>query len=85
MVKGFDRVLEDRLFQALPATLTTVEKVEVLPSPREMDPRLLAWKGASVLGKLETANELWIKPLEWELMGRKVLRDKALFVWQSKD
>ncbi|GJJ75622.1 actin-related protein 8 [Entomortierella parvispora] len=85
MVKGFDRVLEDRLFQALPATLTTVEKVEVLPSPREMDPRLLVWKGASVLGKLETANELWIKPLEWELMGRKVLRDKALFVWQSKD
>ncbi|KAG0056438.1 actin-like protein arp8 [Gryganskiella cystojenkinii] len=85
MVKGFDRVLEDRLFQALPATLTTVEKVEVLPSPREMDPRLLVWKGASVLGKLETANELWIKPLEWELMGRKILRDKALFVWQSKE
>ncbi|KAF9199589.1 actin-like protein arp8 [Haplosporangium sp. Z 27] len=84
MVKGFDRVLEDRLFQALPATLTTVEKVEVLPSPRDMDPRLLVWKGASVLGKLETAKELWIKPLEWELMGRKILRDKALFVW-SKD
>ncbi|KAG0209940.1 actin-like protein arp8 [Mortierella sp. GBA30] len=84
MVKGFDRVLEDRLFQALPATLTTVEKVEVLPSPREMDPRLLVWKGGSVLGKLDSAKELWIKPLEWELQGRKVLRDKALFVW-SKD
>ncbi|KAI1313897.1 actin-like protein arp8 [Mortierella claussenii] len=84
MIKGFDRVLEDRLFQALPATLTTVEKVEVLPSPRDMDPRLLVWKGASVLGKLETAKELWIKPLEWQLMGRKVLRDKSLFVW-SKD
>ncbi|KAI7817063.1 hypothetical protein BC939DRAFT_467095 [Gamsiella multidivaricata] len=84
MVQGFDRVLEDRLFQALPATLTTVEKVEVLPSPRDMDPRLLVWKGASVLGKLETAKELWIKPLEWELMGRKALRDKSLFVW-SKD
>ncbi|KAF9438414.1 actin-like protein arp8 [Entomortierella beljakovae] len=79
MIKGFDRVLEDRLFQALPATLTTVEKVEVLPSPRDMDPRLLVWKGASVLGKLETAKEMWIKPLEWDLMGRKILRDKALF------
>ncbi|KAF9106031.1 actin-like protein arp8 [Mortierella sp. GBA35] len=85
MIQGFDRVLEDRLFQALPATLTTVEKVEVLPAPREMDPRLLVWKGGSVLGKLETARELWIKPLEWELLGRKVLRDKALFVWSSKD
>ncbi|KAF9355791.1 actin-like protein arp8 [Mortierella sp. AD094] len=84
MIKGFDRVLEDRLFQALPATLTTVEKVEVLPSPRDMDPRLLVWKGASVLGKLETAKELWIKPLEWELMGRKILRDKALFVWSKE-
>ncbi|KAF9908532.1 actin-like protein arp8 [Lobosporangium transversale] len=84
MIKGFDRVLEDRLFQALPATLTTVEKVEVLPSPRDMDPRLLVWKGGSVLSKLETAKEMWIKPLEWELMGRKVLRDKSLFVW-SKD
>ncbi|KAF9121879.1 actin-like protein arp8 [Mortierella sp. 14UC] len=85
MVQGFDRVLEDRLFQALPATLTTVEKVEVLPAPREMDPRLLVWKGGSVLGKLDSARELWIKPLEWELLGRKVLRDKALFVWSSKD
>ncbi|KAI8603230.1 hypothetical protein EDD21DRAFT_302599 [Dissophora ornata] len=84
LVKGFDRVLEDRLFQALPATLTTVEKVEVLPSPRDMDPRLLVWKGASVMGKLEMAKELWIKPLEWDLMGRKALRDKSLFVW-SKD
>ncbi|KAK3817305.1 MAG: hypothetical protein J3Q66DRAFT_282815 [Benniella sp.] len=84
MIQGFDRVLEDRLFQALPATLTTVEKVEVLPSPRDMDPRLLVWKGASVLGKLESARELWIKPLEWELQGRKVLRDKSLFYW-SKD
>lgn len=72
------------LFQALPATLTTVEKVEVLPSPREMDPRLLVWKGGSVLGKLESSKELWIKPLEWALQGRRVLRDKALFVW-SKD
>ncbi|KAG0335020.1 actin-like protein arp8 [Podila horticola] len=81
MIKGFDHVLEDRLFQALPATLTTVEKVEVLPSPREMDPRLLVWKGGSVLGKLETAKELWIKPLEWELLGHKILRDRALFVW----
>ncbi|KAG0380447.1 actin-like protein arp8 [Mortierella sp. AD032] len=85
MIQGFDRVLEDRLFQALPATLTTVEKVEVLPAPREMDPRLLVWKGGSVLGKLDSARELWIKPLEWELLGRKVLRDKALFVWSSKD
>ncbi|KAG0291215.1 actin-like protein arp8 [Dissophora globulifera] len=84
LIKGFNRVLEDRLFQALPATLTTVEKVEVLPSPRDMDPRLLVWKGASVLGKLEMAKELWVKPLEWEHMGRKVLRDKSLFVW-SKD
>lgn len=73
------------MFQALPATLTTVEKVEVLPAPREMDPRLLVWKGGSVLGKLDSARELWIKPLEWELLGRKVLRDKALFVWSSKD
>ncbi|KAI8349577.1 hypothetical protein B0O80DRAFT_417516 [Mortierella sp. GBAus27b] len=81
MIQGFDRVLEDRLFQALPATLTTVEKVEVLPSPRDMDPRLLVWKGGSVLGKLESARELWIKPLEWELQGRKVLRDKSLFFW----
>ncbi|KAF9934530.1 actin-like protein arp8 [Linnemannia zychae] len=85
MIQGFDRVLEDRLFQALPATLTTVEKVEVLPAPREMDPRLLVWKGGSVLGKLDSSRELWIKPLEWELLGRKVLRDKALFVWSSKD
>ncbi|KAF9191928.1 actin-like protein arp8 [Haplosporangium sp. Z 767] len=83
MVQGFDRVLEDRLFQALPATLTTVEKVEVLPSPRDMDPRLLVWKGGSVVGKLEAAKELWIKSLEWEVFGSKVLRERALFSWSD--
>ncbi|KAF9973378.1 actin-like protein arp8 [Actinomortierella ambigua] len=82
MTPGFDRVLEDRLFQALPASLTTVEKVEVLPSPRDLDPRLLVWKGASVLSKLDTAKELWIKPQEWLLLGKKILRERALFAWQ---
>lgn len=52
----------------------------MLPAPRELDPRLLMWKGASVLSKLETAKEMWIGEQEWSEMGSRCLRERALFV-----
>jgi actin-related protein 8 len=58
-----------------------VEKVEILPAPRELDPRLLVWKGAYVLSKLESTNDMWIGEKEWNEVGVRCLRDRMLFVW----
>lgn len=42
-----------------------MEKVQVVPAPKDIDPRVLTWKGAAVLAKLEAVNDMWITPRDW--------------------
>lgn len=42
-----------------------MEKVQIIPPPKEVDPRVLAWKGASVLGKMDGVSDLWVTPSDW--------------------
>ncbi|KAL0093135.1 hypothetical protein F4703DRAFT_1902984 [Phycomyces blakesleeanus] len=79
MIGNFNRVLEDRVLSTSIAQSLYIEKVEVLPAPRELDPRLLVWKGASVLSKLEIAKEMWIGLEEWDQVGARCLKDRTLF------
>ncbi|CAG8595939.1 3792_t:CDS:10 [Diversispora eburnea] len=76
LIPGIHKMLEERL-----SVRQASDKFEVLGSPRDMDPRLLAWKGGSVMSKLEIVSELWINSGEWEELGVRCLREKALFVW----
>ncbi|CAG8798761.1 34906_t:CDS:2, partial [Racocetra persica] len=78
LISGIHKMLENRIFSR---TLPFTDKFEILGSPRDLDPRLLAWKGGSVMSKLEIVNELWINSNEWEELGVRCLREKALFVW----
>lgn len=55
-----------------------IENVEVLPAPRELDPQLLVWKGASVLCKLDVAKDMWIGDFEWSEVGSRLLRDRSM-------
>jgi actin-related protein 8 len=42
-----------------------MEKVQVIPPPRDVDPRVLIWKGAAVLGKMDSVADLWVTASEW--------------------
>lgn len=42
-----------------------MEKVQIIPLPKDVDPRVLAWKGAAVLGKMDSVSDLWITALDW--------------------
>lgn len=42
-----------------------MEKVQIIPAPKEVDPRILAWKGAAVLGKMEAVTDLWVTAADW--------------------
>ena len=42
-----------------------MEKVQIIPPPKEVDPRVLTWKGAAVLGKMDSVSELWVTPSDW--------------------
>ncbi|KAI8806767.1 hypothetical protein BJ742DRAFT_773790 [Cladochytrium replicatum] len=64
---------------------TTSEKGNVIPpvkvvtSPRELDPRVLVWKGASVLARLDMTAEMWIGKREWYLGGIERVLGKMFF------
>lgn len=42
-----------------------MEKVQIIPPPKDVDHRVLVWKGAAVLGKMDGVSELWITPQDW--------------------
>jgi len=48
----------------------------VIPPPRDMDPRLLAWKGMAVLARLESVGEMWLQRRDWDAFGWRALREK---------
>lgn len=48
--------------------------------PRDIDPSVLCWKGASVFGKLST-NDAWVSRLEHNLLNSRILTYKCIFSW----
>jgi hypothetical protein len=42
-----------------------MEKVQIIPPPKDVDPRVLAWKGAAVLGKMDGVSDLWLTAADW--------------------
>lgn len=55
--------------------------MDIVTSPKEMDPQITSWIGASILSCLESAQELWISPQEWDKYSVKILRERAPFMW----
>ncbi|EPQ31169.1 uncharacterized protein PFL1_01357 [Pseudozyma flocculosa PF-1] len=87
LIPGLGSALEARL-NALFAThyaqttgdASNAPKVTVIPPPRDMDPRSLAWKGMAVFARLESANEMWIRREDWDLFGFRAVKEKTLFL-----
>lgn len=55
--------------------------IMVAPPPREIDPQVLVWKGASVFGKLKGVNDSWIGGVEYDRLGSRLLNYKVLWSW----
>lgn len=51
----FDNLIADAVADRLQAIATplvsNMDKVQIIPPPKGVDPRVLVWKGAAVLGK----------------------------------
>ncbi|GAA5893576.1 hypothetical protein JCM5296_007491 [Sporobolomyces johnsonii] len=73
--------VESRVAPQLVARVPSLSgHVSYVPSPREIEPENLAWKGISVLSRLDAANDLWIRNDEWESLGMRAVRERA-FYW----
>lgn len=62
----------------LTETLKHGPQAMVVQNPREIDPTVLVWKGAAVLGKLDLAREMFTGAREWEDAGMDRLQTKWL-------
>lgn len=64
------------LFSTRYPALTT--QLNIVPSPLGFDPRIVIWKGASLLAKLEAVNDLWIRAGDWEVLGARAIKERTL-------
>lgn len=55
--------------------------VSVLPPPRDMDPAVLVWKGASVLAQIKLVEELYLTSADWDIHGSRILQYKCIFTY----
>ena len=55
--------------------------VSVLPPPRDLDPAILIWKGASVLAQIKLVEELYLTGADWDIHGSRILQYKCIFTY----
>lgn len=77
---GIGKWLQNRVGLQIPHQYRS-EQLDIVTSPKEMDPAMTSWKGAAVMSCLESAPELWIHAAEWQKYGVRILREKSLFMW----
>ncbi|KAI0640783.1 actin-like ATPase domain-containing protein [Trametes meyenii] len=80
LVPGMAHALESRLQAIATPLVPNMEKVQIIPPPKDVDPRVLAWKGAAVLGKMDGVADLWVAPADWELFGMRALKERCFYL-----
>lgn len=78
LVSGLHSFLEERMQAKRPAV---ANHIMVGTPPRELDPQVVVWKGASVFGKLDATNDSWIGRLEYDRLGSRVMTYKCMWAW----
>lgn len=80
LIPGMAHALESRLQAIATPLVPNMEKVQIIPPPKEVDPRVLAWKGASVLGKMDGVSDLWVTPSDWDTFGMRSLKERCFYL-----
>ncbi|TFK39862.1 nucleus protein [Crucibulum laeve] len=80
LVPGMAHALESRLQAIATPLVPGMEKVQIIPPPKEVDPRVVAWKGAAVLGKMDSVSELWVTPSDWDVLGMRGLKERCFYL-----
>lgn len=60
-----DQLVVSRLQAIATPLVPNMEKVQIIPPPKDVDPKVLAWKGAAVLGRMDSVADLWLTLADW--------------------
>lgn len=82
MMEGAQQWLQYRVWVGMPPQYRLMlETMDVLTRPKDLDPRMVCWKGAAILACLDTTQEMWITQREWRQFSVRMLRERAPFMW----
>ncbi|KIJ20923.1 hypothetical protein PAXINDRAFT_95903 [Paxillus involutus ATCC 200175] len=79
-IPGMAHALESRLQAIATPLVPNMDKVQIIPPPKDVDPKFLAWKGAAVLGKMDSVADLWLTPADWDLLGMRGLKERCFYL-----
>ena len=77
-VNGFHAFLEERLQALRPGF---AKEIMIGTPPRDLDPQVVVWKGASIFGKLNSTNDSWIGQLEYDRLGHRLMAYKCMWAY----
>ncbi|KAL7280699.1 hypothetical protein ACG7TL_005639 [Trametes sanguinea] len=80
LVPGMAHALESRLQAIATPLVPNMEKVQIIPPPKDVDLRILVWKGAAVLGKMDGVADLWITAADWDVFGFRALKERCYYL-----
>jgi len=80
LTQGMAHALESRLQAIATPAVQNMEKVQIIPPPKEVDPCVLAWKGAAVLGKMDGVADLWLTQADWDTLGMRGLKERCFYL-----
>lgn len=83
LIELLSEIINERLPSLMDLKLeeSNLLPIQVLSPPREIDPQVLCWKGASVFARLKVIHEMWITKADWDLLGNRGLHYKTLFTY----
>jgi len=80
LIPGMAHALESRLQAIATPLVKNMEKVQIIPPPKDVDPRSLVWKGACVLAKMDSVNDMWVTPSDWDKLEVRAIRERCFFL-----
>ncbi|KAG9013422.1 actin-like protein arp8 [Tulasnella sp. 427] len=78
LIPGAVHALESRLQAIAFPLVPNIERLQVLTTHPDLDPRVVAWKGVSIISKLDALNDLWVTKSDWDLLGHRCLRERSM-------
>ncbi|KAI6094362.1 hypothetical protein EDD16DRAFT_1686093 [Pisolithus croceorrhizus] len=79
-IPGMAHALESRLQAIATPLVPNMEKVQIIPPPKDVDPKVLAWKGAAVLAKMDSVADLWLTCADWDMLGMRGLKERCFYL-----
>ena len=78
LTSGFHLFLEERLQSLRPGF---AKEIMIGVPPRDLDPQVVVWKGASIFGKLNGTNDSWIGQQEYDRLGHRLMAYKCMWAY----